>query len=356
MPVYFDEKSKTWFCKFYYTDYNGEKRQKKKRGFKLQREAKAWERTFLEKQQGSPDMSFRSLYDLYMSDMSARLRKSTIQGKEYLCNTKILPYFEKLPINSIKPSDVRKWQSSLLSSVNSNGQPYSPTYIKSINNQLVAILNYAVKFYGLPENPCHKAGSIGKKSAEQMNFWTFQEFKNFISAIEDRPQSHAAFMTLYYTGIRIGELRALTPKDIDFNLQTLSINKSYQRLQGKDIITEPKTPKSRRLITIPPLLCDELKQYIDKIYDMRDTERLFPLTKSFLTREMERYSKLSGVKRIRLHDIRHSHASLLIELGFSPLLVADRLGHEKVETTLNIYGHLYPHKQAEVAQKLQDLK
>lgn len=356
MPVYFDEKSKTWFCKFYYTDYNGEKRQKKKRGFKLQRDAKAWERSFLEKQQGTPDMSFRSLYDLYMSDMAARLRKSTIQGKEYLFNTKILPYFEKRPINSIKPADIRKWQSDLISFVNPDGRPYSQTYLKNINNQLVTVFNYAVKYYGLPENPCHKAGSMGRKSAEPMNFWTFQEFKAFISAIDDRPQSHAAFMTLYYAGIRVGELRALTPQDIDFDLQTLNINKSYQHLRGEDIITEPKTPKSRRIVTIPPLLCDELRQYMDKIYNIPDDARLFPVTKTLLNREMKRYCEISGIKKIRLHDIRHSHASLLIDLGFSPLLIADRLGHEKVETTLNIYGHLYPNKQAEVAQKLQDLK
>lgn len=134
----------------------------------------------------------------------------------------------------------------------------------------------------------------------------------------------------------------------------MTVNKSFQRLNGKDVITPPKTPKSNRIISLPDFLLDELKTYTDKLYKLRKHDRIFPYTKHFFEHEMIRGTKDGEVKRIRLHDIRHSHACLLIELGFSSLAIADRLGHEKVETTLNAYSHLFPHKRDEVAEKLQN--
>ena len=162
-------------------------------------------------------------------------------------------------------------------------------------------------------------------------------------------------MTMYYTGIREGELLALTPSDIDFEKKTLTVNKSYQRLGREDIITTPKTPKSNRTIPIPDGLCTCLQEYMSHCYGLQKDDRLFPYTKSFLYHEMEYGCKASGVKRIRVHDIRHSHASLLVEMGFSPLLIAERLGHEKVQTTMDTYSHLYPNKQVEVARQLDGI-
>ena len=356
MPAYFDEATKTWFCKFYYTDYTGTRKQKKKRGFKLQRDAKEWERAFLEKQQADITMPFASFVEIYFEDMSHRLRENTIIQKRYVVDQKLLPYFGTLPLNEITPANVRKWQNTLIAYRDDKGQPYSETYLKTVNNQLTAIFNYAVKYYKLSENPCHRAGSMGKSNAEEMQFWTKDEFKQFLEAVEDKPQSKAAFLTLYYTGMRIGELLALTIADVNAQDCTITINKSYQRINGKDVITPPKTPKSNRTVTIPEFLKDELQDYISKLYEPKPTDRLFPHTKHFFEHEMVRGTKNSGVKRIRLHDIRHSHASLLIELGCSPLLIAERLGHEKVETTLNTYSHLYPQKQNEIAEKLQQLR
>ena len=142
-------------------------------------------------------------------------------------------------------------------------------------------------------------------------------------------------------------------KDIDLEKRTISINKSYQRLDGRDIITLPKTPKSKRIVTIPPFLAEELREYISHLYGIMADERMFHFTKSYMEHEIIRGIKASGVKRIRLHDLRHSHASLLVELGFTPLAIAERLGHEKIETTLNTYSHLYPNKQGELADKLE---
>lgn len=347
MPAYKDKERGTWYCCFYYTDWQGEQQRKTKRGFAKQKDAKEWERAFLDKLQGTPQMTMESLISLYTADMSNRLRVSTMRNKEHMIRTKLLPYFGKMKIGDIKSTTVRQWQNQLI------GEGFAQTYLKAINNQLCAIFNYAVKYYGLKENPCHKAGSIGRKKADTMEFWTQDEYFRFSAAIADRPHLHTAFQVLYWCGIREGELFALTKDDINFEEKTLTVSKSYQRLDGEDYITEPKTAKSKRVIALPDFLCDELKEYISHIYD---DERIFPFSKHILKRGMERGCGKSGVKMIRVHDLRHSHASLLIELGFSPLLIAERLGHENIQTTLGTYSHLYPHKQGELAQMLDSMQ
>ena len=138
--------------------------------------------------------------------------------------------------------------------------------------------------------------------------------------------------------------------------KTITVSKSYQRIDGKDVITEPKTPKSNRVITLPDFLVTELEEYVGKLYGLQPDDKLFNITKDYLEKEMVRGAKLSGVKRIRLHDLRHSHASLLIsKLGVQPNLVADRLGHEKIQTTLSTYSHLYPNQSRNLADKLNGL-
>ena len=152
------------------------------------------------------------------------------------------------------------------------------------------------------------------------------------------------------------ELLALTPQDIDFDNKVIRITKSYQRLEGKDVITDPKTPKSKRNVSMPDFLCEELKEYIGRLYGLLPTDRIFHLTKSFLHHEMTRGAGKAGVKRIRIHDLRHSHASLLIsKLEVQPKLVSERLGHEKIQTTLDTYSHLYPDQSRNLADQLNGL-
>ena len=355
MSVTKDNTTGKWMSQIRVKDWTGKTIHKKKRGFSTKKEAIQWEQKYIRQAAGSLGMTFGDFIRLYLEDMEKRLKPSTVANKRFLIDLKILPYFEKIPLNEIKPTDIRRWQNELSSYRDEIGKPYSQTYLKTINNQITAIFNYAVKYYGLSENPCHKAGSMGKKNADEMLFWTKDEFQTFIEAMKDRPASYTVFMTMYYTGIREGELLALTPADIDFEKGTLRINKSFQRIDGKDVVTTPKTPKSNRVVTIPETLQTCLKTYMEKMFDLQPDDRLFPHTKSFLYHELEYGCEKSGVKKIRVHDIRHSHASLLVEMGFSPLLIAERLGHERVQTTMETYSHLYPNKQTEVAKQLDQL-
>ena len=228
---------------------------------------------------------------------------------------------------------------------------YSPTYLKTIHAQLSAIFNHAIRYYHLPSNPAQKAGSMGSEEHKEMLFWTKEEYLKFADVMMDKTLSYYAFEMLYWCGIRMGELLALTPKDFDFEKQTLTINKSYQRLNGRDVITTPKTKKSNRVIKMPRFLCEEMQEYIGMLYEVNENDRLFPITKHYLHHEMDRGAKLAGVKRIRIHDLRHSAISLLIEMGFSALAIAERVGHESIDITYR-YAHLFPTKQTEMANKL----
>ena len=351
MPVYKEEKTNTWRVIYRYTDWKGERKQTSKRGFSTKREAQAWEREQLNKVTADVDMTFASFIDRYTEDMKTRLKENTWSTKEHIIRSKLTPYFGRLKLSNITPQQIITWQNELLNYRDAQGKPYSPVYLRTIQNQLSAIFNHAVCYYRLRENSCKKAGNIGKKKAREMLFWTKEEYLQFAKAIQDKPMAYHAFQMLYWCGIREGELLALTPADFDFDKETVTISKSYQRLKGKDVITDPKTEKSNRTITMPDFLAAEMQEYIGSLYRIQSDDRIFPFTSSFLRHEMERGCKASGVKKIRIHDLRHSAISLLIDMGFSPLAIADRVGHEAIEITYN-YAHLFPSKQQDMAKQL----
>lgn len=348
MAVFKDNSTNTYFVKTYYVDYTGEKKQKKKRGFKLKKDAVNWEREFLLQTQGEPDMTLNSLSYLYLKDIKTRLKEVTYDGHKHLLDNRILPYLGNKPINLITPADIRSWQNKQISA------GYSDAYLKRMNNLLVATLNFAVKFYNLKENPCNLVGSMGKRKRSKITFWTKEEYFKFISLVDDVTK-YTMFQTLYYTGMRIGELLALTYNDIDLDNGVIRINKTINFKGGQPVITTPKTPKSNREITIPQLLINDINNYIKHIYDYKNTDRVFPYTKAILYNELKIKSEQAGLKKIRVHDFRHSHASLLIDMGVNPLLISERLGHERVETTLNTYSHLYPSRADELAEKLNKI-
>jgi integrase len=147
----------------------------------------------------------------------------------------------------ITSKDIIQWQNEMMDYRDKNGKGFSATYLKTLHNQISAILNHAVRFYELKSNPALKAGSVGKKEATEMLFWTKEEYLKFADSMRDKPLSFYAFEVLYWCGVRLGEMLALTPADFDFVKNTVSVTKSYQRFNGRDVITDPKTPKSNCL-------------------------------------------------------------------------------------------------------------
>ena len=307
MPAYKNKENGSWYVVTQYTDWTGERKPKCKRGFATRREALEWEQKFQQQNAGDLDMSFEAFCEIYTNDLKARLKESTWQTKENIIKTKLLPYFGKRKINEITTKDVIAWQNELLAYRDEKRKPYSQTYLKTLHNQLSAIFNHAVRFYDLHSNPAAKAGNMGTEERREMLFWTKEEYQKFAEEMMDKPVSYYAFQMLYWTGIREGELLALTPADFDFERGTVKISKTYQRLKGQDVITSPKTKKSNRTIQMPDFLCQEMQEFFKMQYGLKKKDRIFSVTKSYLHHEMDRGAKAAGVKRIRIHDLRHPY-------------------------------------------------
>ena len=307
MPVYKNEDNGTWYVLTRYVDWKGERKQKCKRGFETKREAQEWERVFKQQSAADMDMNFSAFVELYIKDIKPRLKENTWLTKKHIIETKILPYFEKKNVSEITTKDVIAWQNELLAFRDEKKKPYSQTYLKTVHNQLSAIFNHAVRHYDLRSNPAAKAGNMGTEERKEMKFWTKEEYKKFADEMMDKPVSYYAFEMLYWCGIREGELLALTAGDFDFEKGTVTISKSYQRLHGEDVITTPKTRKSNRTIKMPQFLCEEMQDYIGMLYGYKKKDRIFPISKNYLHREMDRGSRAAGVKRIRIHDLRHPY-------------------------------------------------
>ena len=355
MGVYKDDKTNTWRVIYRYTDWTGEQKQSSRRGFASKHEAQAWEREQLSKAKADLDMTFSSFVELYSEDMKSRIKENTWHTKEHILRTKVLPYFGSRKINEIQPKDVIAWQNKMINTRDENGKAYSPVYLKTLHNQLSAVFNHAVKYYGLHENPASKVKNMGKSRNREMLFWTQEEYTKFADEMMDKPRSYYAFEMLYWCGIREGELLALTPEDFDFDKGTVSISKTYNRINGRDVITDPKTPKSNRVVRMPDFLVEEMRDYMHRLYRIGPKDRLFEISKHYLHHEMERGAAAAGVKRIRIHDLRHSHISLLIQLGYSAVAIADRVGHESIDITYR-YAHLFPSTQGEMAKSLNNLR
>ena len=347
MPVYKDEQRGTWYFKCNYRDWQGEIKTKLKRGFATKREAQQGEREFLDMQSGNMNMKLAAFVEVYFNDKGTRLKERSIMTKRTLIETKIIPYFGEKSMNEITAVDIIKWQNLLMK------QEYSPTYLRMIQNQLTALFNHAERFYDLRDNPCKKVDKMGRSNAKELNFWTKDEYEVFLETFAEGDEMYRLiFQMLFWLGCRIGEALALTSSDIDLEKATISVTKTYYRRNKNDYITSPKTESSNRKITIPKFLQGEIKEYLDRQYELAPDERIFPITDRAVQKKMKQKTEEAKLKPIRVHDLRHSHIALLIEKGLQPLVIAQRVGHDSVNTTMNIYGHLYPNKQKEVADLL----
>ncbi|WP_418870995.1 tyrosine-type recombinase/integrase [Selenomonas bovis] len=342
MPAYKNDAGR-WYCAFYYKDWTGKRRKKKKESFATKREALEWERRYIEEQAGAPTMSFEALYGLYKKDCTCHLKKSTMISKFAMIDKHILPRFRQLCITEITPATVRAWQTEVL------GKGYSQSYCYSLHRQLSAILNFACRYYGLQSNPVARAGSIGRNEVHQA-FWTLDDFHRFAMTLRE-PAQIMLFYLLFWTGCRIGEVLALTWDDVDTD--AIHISKTMSRLRGAPYIRAPKTRESVRTVPLPAFISSMLTDY--KRLTVYTGPELFQITSSAAARLLARHAKQAGLERIRIHDLRHSHASMLIQAGVPAIAIAERLGHKNAQTTLRVYAHLYESTKDEVVSVLEKI-
>ncbi|MDO4976807.1 MAG: site-specific integrase [Eubacteriales bacterium] len=344
------DKNGTYYVQYRKRDIYGNSIKTTKRGFKTKKEAEKWYARFLLQQSSSMDMLFKDFWELYMEDMSSRLKITTLKQKQFKFKKNLLPYFGNVPMNKITVPMIRKWQNDMMA------LGYKPTTLKTINNELHAIMKYAVDYYDLGKSPCDRAGSMGKSKADERPHWSYEEFSKFIEAVVNKQDAWLGFNIIYWTGVRVGELLALRVSDIDFENSEIRIDETRTVLDGEELIDTPKTDSSVRVIKIHEELLTAIREYIDALYKPKPDTLLFAAhTKRFFEHEMDRGIKISGVKRITVHDLRHSHASLLLKMGHNFLEISKRLGHGSVRTTIETYCHAAEDSQERIADSLGKL-
>lgn len=349
MAVRRDKKTGKWFYRIYYTDLKGNRRETKKAGFKTKKDATDAELYFYSKldlfqNQTCSNMTFQALYDIYIKSKRQELKPKSFMTIESIFINHILPYFKDFKIEKITNRDYLEWKDYILD------KGFSHKYNTSIHICMVNILNYAKKFYGLEKNIASEVGNFtNKKYIAKVDFWTIEEFKKFINSIDEEDIEYKTlFVFLFNTGVRIGEALALNWYDIDNDV--LNIDKTLTRSKEDNyIINSPKTASSIRKLKLDKITIEYLQKLKKQYMSIAGfTERWFifggikPLARTTIATKKNYYCRLSDVKQIRMHDFRHSHASLLISKGIPLTAVSKRLGHKDVSTTLNIYSHMIP--------------
>ena len=340
MAVYYNEKSKTWYCKFSYKDWTGKTRFTTKKGFKLKKEALKYETNYKEKSSATPYMTLGSLAQNFLADYKLDRRPASYKLAETNLRIHILPYLKDMPIDKITPIVIRKWQTK----INDLGKSHSTVH--AINTTFNTVLNFAVKYYSLPKNPFAITGMQGYVEKRT----TFLEKSDWdkLDALLDNKFDKAVYNILYCGGLRIGELLALTEKDIDFEKNTINITKQYST--GK--ISSPKTKTSLRKVMLPAYCMEYIKAYITSLPNKQKYPFQLVAERTINTR-LARYCKKAGVTKVSVHQLRHSHASYLIRQGNIPVnAIAQRLGHSPT-MTLKIYAHVYKDQDAEIASMLE---
>lgn len=334
----------------YYEKRDESKKRRRKSKGRAGREALAWDDFIQPSVKADMNMTMGAFVEVYFRDKEGELKERSIKNKRYMIESHILPYFQDKKMNEITPAHIIQWQQAM------RQKGYAQTYLRMMQNQITALFTHASKIYNLPDNPCKKVKKMGKPVADKLDFWTKEEYDRFISTMEVGSRYYVIFEILFWTGCREGEMLALTKSDIDFPNNRMSITKTYYRIERRDVITAPKTEQSVRMIELPEFLTREIKEYVDGLPNMTEHTRIFPVVAETVQHKLKRQAEKAGVKRIRVHDIRHSSAAYLINQGVQPLIIKERLGHKDIRITLNTYGHLYPNQQRQVADMLNQQK
>ena len=347
MVVYKDKERNTWYFVIRVKQLDGKLKQVKRRGFRTKKEAQIAEAKTLTAAPTADSFKFEVLANEYLEWYTARRKESSANKLKSILTLHVIPRFEEMNVEDIRVSHIMDYQTELI-------EKYSTNHVKKIHTTISSVFNFGIKKDYLKENPARIAGISELDTTKQINYWTLDEFKSFIAHVED-PFYRTLFMTLYYSGLRRGEILALTWADIDFENSTINVDKSV--LHKK--VTTPKTNSSIRKLLMPKHVMSLLKIVKRDAAPVKVSYVVFgqyhdSISNTTLARHYEKYIKSSGVKRIRIHDFRHSHASYLINKGYIISIVSRRLGHRNPSTTLDVYGHLYPSTESDAVESMEN--
>lgn len=197
--AYREKDTKKWTAQWFETNVMGEKKKRRKRGFETKREALEFERSKKLSNERSMDMKLSDFIEIYFSDKQNDLKDRTIKNKRYMMQQYIVPYFGNQMMSEIKASQIIQWQNEI------QKKGYSDSYLRMIQNQLTSLFTHAAKIYDLPVNPCKKVKRMGNSDSRSLNFWTLDEYKQFIQTMEPGTRYYLMFEMLFWTGCRIGD-------------------------------------------------------------------------------------------------------------------------------------------------------
>lgn len=332
-----------------------------KRGFKLKREAEDWIADELpaiiaqkeQKQKTIDTMTMDELVEEYCRYKRMHVRITTFETKEHIIRTKILPCFTGRLVKKIEPIDIINWQVNLVQP-QENMKTYSETYLRTINNQLVAIFNYAVTVRRLPISPCKGLEKMGAKKGQERDIWEPQEFDQFIQTQEGNPLRYYAYRTLFWTGMREAELLGVCKKHLDLKNGIVHVKDGYHKVKGQ-IDKGLKNSESYRTVKIPNFLAEELQEFIDSLGPTSPNTRIFDTSKSTLLKHLHNGAKEAGVKDICVHCLRHSYISMCVQQGIPYTTISAQVGHSEFLQSLH-YSHSYKNSGDFLVNALERVK
>lgn len=353
MAVYKNDTS--WEYRAVYHDFTGKRKIKHKAGFKTKKAAKIAEAEFLEEitlQKGlGGDITFAQLYEFFIDDRKGKVKDSSLVSIDHKIQKHIMPYFKNKNVKDISLNEIRLWQKEL-----QDKNVYSLKYLQSIHTRLSSVLSFGVKYYGIKNNVASLNGNFQDANyvKEEMDFYTYEEWKKFEDALPNDTIYKPFFQFLYWTGCRRGEVQALTWNDFENDFNYVRINKTLSnKITGERYqITKPKTVMSNRRVVNPYALKNGLKakyehdKLIDGFYNgcfVFGTSA--PLLDETIRRRKNAACEKAKLRSIRIRDFRHSHALFLFNNGVDVTVVSKRLGHADISITMKTYIHMMPEKE-----------
>lgn len=367
MPVYKDKKSGMYYYSVSYKDIFGKQKRYKSKKYIKKEDAVDDEALFRIKNKEQPNnkITLGKLYLLYKNDYNKQNKESSTFDLERIFKGFILPYFENTRLNNLTIASIKKWQDEINNKKLKNGNFYSLRYKQNIHQYFSSFMNYAIKYYGINKNVVSLCGTFKENTGivekTKIKYITFEQFLNFIKQADDIIYE-TLFIVLYFTGIRRGELQALTWQEVDFKNKQLHIFKNLTTKTNNDIykITNTKNNKNRKIAlddyTLKSL--KKLKKYYSKYENFSENWFVFGgkrfLPQTTITRYKNNYFANAKITPITLHEFRHSHASLLINMDYNPIKIAERLGHSE-EILKKVYAHLFPESQKDIVKGINNL-
>ena len=351
MSAYKDEERGTWYVKFSYVDWKGNTRWTTKRGFKGKRAAEKYEREFKDKAAETPDMTVSTLVDAYLADIKLHVRPTTYVSRSCRIKKYVLPALGNIKLSELTPLKMRQWQNELARTpAGRKGTYLASATIHIIRCEFSAVLNYAVRFYGLRDNPLRQAGTCQrakKGTVDERHIWEPSDFYKAMEH-EKRTDLRHLFYLLFFGGFRIGEVLSLEASDFDFLTNVVHVTKTLSPITHEPAPT--KTPSSVRDVTIPTPIMQAIRKYISRLEPVPSP--LFSCSYGCVLEHLRNAAAAAGVPIIRIHDLRHSHASYLINRGVPITSVSHRLGHKNASVTLGIYSHFYKSSDKDIAEMI----